>query len=182
MYLIKRSKFKGACKMKDKRQSTLTAGLFILYLIILTWIIVFKLTLNISQLDHLRNINLIPFSSSAIVNGKIAINEILYNILVFIPVGIYINMLKLDWSFAKKIAPCFFISLTFEVLQFIFAIGASDITDLIGNTLGGIVGIGIFYVAQKIFNNKAVKIINTVALVGTVAVVTLLVLLVVINR
>ncbi len=54
-------------------------------------------------------------------------------------------MLKQEWSIIKKISVGFFISSGIEVLQFVLAIGATDITDLIGNTLGGIVGIGVFY-------------------------------------
>ena len=140
--------------MKSKTRSSCTMGLFTIYLFILTWIILFKLTLNFSQLDYLRNINLIPFNDSTITNGQINVKEIVYNVLVFIPVGIYITMLKPEWSFAKKITPCFLISLSFEVLQFIFAIGASDITDLMGNTLGGIIGIGIFYILKKYLKLK----------------------------
>ncbi len=41
-------------------------------------------------------------------------------------------MLKQDWSITKKISVAFFISLAVEVLQFVLAIGATDITDLIG--------------------------------------------------
>ena len=167
--------------MKDKRQHNLTMSLFIVYLFILTWIILFKLTLDFSQLDYLRSINLIPFSGSAIVNGKIDITEIAYNILVFIPVGIYMSILNPEWSFVKRITPCFLISLVFEVLQFVFGIGASDITDLIGNTLGGVIGIGIFYVIQKVFKTKSIQLINILALISTIAVVILLGLLIVIN-
>lgn len=69
----------------------------------------------------------------------------------------------------------------YEVLQYCFAIGASDITDLLGNTLGGIIGIGLFTVCSKILGEKTVRILNILAAVGTVAVVVLLVLLIVVN-
>lgn len=38
----------------------------------------------------------------------------------------------------------FSVTLLYEVVQYIFAIGASDITDLLGNTLGGVIGIALF--------------------------------------
>lgn len=50
-------------------------------------------------------------------------------------------MLKPNWSFLKNITVIAGVSLLFEGLQFIFAIGASDITDFMGNTLGGIIGV-----------------------------------------
>ncbi len=49
------------------------------------------------------------------------------------------------------------------------------------NTLGGIIGIGIFAVCSKILGEKTVRILNILAAVGTAAVVVLLVLLIVVN-
>lgn len=168
--------------MRRDKQYRLTMGLFIIYLFILTWIILFKLTLDFSQLDHLKSINLIPFGSSAIVNGRIALKEIVYNVIIFIPFGLYISMLASKWLFSKKVVSCLGFSFLLELLQFIFAIGSSDITDLIGNTLGGIMGIGIFYVFKKIFKNREGKIINIIALISTLAVAILLSLLIIINK
>lgn len=167
--------------MRKEKQYPLTIALFIVYLFILTWIILFKLTLNFSNLDHLRSINLIPFSSSVIVNGQIALKEIAYNVIIFIPFGIYVCMLTPKWSLPKKIVSCLGASFILELLQFIFAIGASDITDLIGNTLGGIIGIGIFYIFIKIFKTKALGIINIIALISTITIGILLSLLTIIN-
>jgi len=85
-------------------------------------------------------------------------------------------MLKSDWSFLKKVLPIAGVSLSYEVFQFILAIGASDITDFIGNTLGGIIGIGIYFVIRKIFKteNQINKILNIIALIATICIVTFL--------
>jgi len=136
-------------------QNKITAGLFAVYLFALIWIIVFKMQFSFQGLPDFRKINLIPFADSANVNNQIYFNEIIYNVFAFIPFGIYIGMLKPSWSFLKKIAVIAGVSLLFEVLQFIFAIGASDITDLIGNTLGGIIGVGVYIVFCKLFSTKA---------------------------
>ncbi len=74
----------------------------------------------------------------------------------------------------KKVIPIFITSLAFETLQYIFALGASDITDLIGNTLGGIIGIAVFMLLSKIFKNNTIKIINVLALIVTIIVVLFL--------
>ena len=79
--------------------------------------------------------------------------------LIFIPFGIYITMLKSNWSFIKKIIPIFLTSLIVEILQYIFAVGATDITDLIGNTLGGVIGIGIFYLLIKLLKTKLINLL-----------------------
>ncbi len=172
--------------MKGKRKTgskNVTLGLLIMYLVVMTWIILFKMELDIRLLRqmNLRSINLIPFAGSLIVNGKADMSEVILNIAVFIPFGTYLSMLDRKMSFIMKVLPVFVVSLMYEVLQYCFAIGASDITDLLGNTLGGIIGIGLFAVCSKILGEKTVRILNILAAVGTVAVVVLLVLLIVVN-
>ena len=167
--------------MKDNRQRNLTKILFIIYIVILVWILLFKMSFSINEIYKSRSINLIPFMGSVIVNGRIYINEIIENIIVFIPVGIYVCMLKKDWPILKQIAVGFFISLGIEVLQFILAIGATDITDLIGNTFGGILGIGVFYLFSKVFKNKTNTIINILALIATILLIALVSILLFVN-
>ena len=167
--------------MKNNRQRNLTKILFAIYFLILVWILLFKMSFSLDELYKSRSINLILFMGSVVVNGRIYINEIIDNILVFIPLGIYICMLKEDWSILRKISVGFFISLGIEVLQFILAIGATDITDLLGNTLGCILGIGVFYLFSKVFKNKTNKIINILALIVTILLVSMISILLLAN-
>ncbi|MCM3781599.1 VanZ family protein [Neobacillus mesonae] len=171
--------------MKNKQleqTSKLTYFLSGFYFLTLTWIIVFKMAFSIQDLPEIRNINLVPFGDSVIVNNEIDIQELLYNMLAFIPFGIYISMLT-KWSVLKRVAIIISVSLMYEFLQFIFGIGASDITDLINNTLGGIVGIGFYYVVLKLTRTKLKtnRIFNIIASAGTVALILLLSLLFIVN-
>lgn len=161
---------------KSKLQKNTTIGLFIAYVFLLTWLILFKLQTNISDLAHIRNINLIPFAGSMIVNGKVSLKEIIYNVLVFVPLGIYMNIFKSKWSFIQKILPCLGLSLVFEAIQFIFAIGASDITDIISNTVGGIIGIGLYGLFKRLFKDRAITVVNVMALITTVVVIVIMIL------
>lgn len=165
--------------MTYKKQKQLTTGLFIVYIFAVTWIILFKM--QFIPAVTWRSVNLIPFGESVIVNGRIYWQELIDNLIIFVPYGIYICMLKPEWSFIKKAAPIFFTSLAYEILQFIFAIGSTDITDLINNTLGGIIGIGIFLVFNKIFKEKTTKIINILALAATLCTVGFIALLIIVN-
>ena len=165
----------------NKKQRNLSIGLFIVYFLALIWIIIFKFQFSFDNLDHIRNINLIPFSGSVIVNGKLDLSEIVDNVLVFVPYGIFVCMLKSQSSFMEKIISIFITSLIFEILQFIFAIGASDITDLIGNTLGGIIGIGIFYIMSKFFKEKTYKIVNIISLIAAIMLILLVSVLIIAN-
>lgn len=67
----------------------------------------------------------------------------------------------------KKICKIILISLAFEVGEYIFGIGATDITDVITNTMRGIIGITIYIVIKKIFkqDNKVKKIVTICSIV-----------------
>lgn len=166
-----------------KKQRKITCGLAILYFVILTWIIVFKMQFSFENLPEMRNINLVPFGQSVIVNGKIEISEMIDNAIIFIPVGLYISMLKKEWKFCKKVGIIVGISLLFEMLQYILAIGATDITDLITNTFGGICGLGIYQIFYKILKNeeRSIRVLNGLGLAGTTLVMAFLVILIVVN-
>ena len=166
---------------QQKNGHTLTRILALIYLILLTWIILFKM--NFSLEGYYRSINLIPFSQSLIVNGRVNYSEIIQNIIAFLPLGIYICMLKGNWPFWKKILPLAGISLFFETFQYILAIGATDITDFINNTLGGILGIGIYVIFSKLLKSrdKADRIFIILAIIGTACLICLLALLILAN-
>lgn len=119
---------------------------FVLYLFLLTWIIVFKFRLDITGLRYLRAVNFIPFKENEL-------REILINIFLFIPYGMYLR------EFTKKksltVGMIILTSFIFELLQYILHIGISDITDIMMNTLGGIIGIlFISILKNKIGNSK----------------------------
>jgi len=154
-------------------QGKLTFGLFIVYLFFLIWIILFKMQFSYNSLPHLRGLNLIPFACSVIKYNHLNYNEIILNVIIVIPFGLYLSMLKPDWSFWKKIIPIAGASFLFELLQFIFAIGGADITDLISNTLGGVVGIGLYIMFSKILKERTNKILSILALFGTVCIIIL---------
>lgn len=143
----------------------LSIGLFSFYCVALTWIILFKFSFSLEELPHLRNINLIPFTESVIVNGKIDFSEIFQNLFAFIPFGVLISTILEKKSFLTKLLPAFLVSLIFESLQFLFSLGASDITDVITNTLGGLIGIAIFVALKNVFKRNYKTIINTVSLI-----------------
>lgn len=168
-------------EVKMKKNKTLTGILAAVYLILLTWIILFKLQFSFSDLPHIRSINLIPFHASVIVNGTIDFDEIINNFLVFLPVGLYTCMLKPHWNLLRKIAPAFFLSLFYEALQYIFAIGATDITDLISNTLGGCAGVLLFVLLEKLLKKNTLRILNIAAVLCTIVVIAFISLILIMS-
>lgn len=74
----------------NKVTNRLTAVLFIIYLIALYWILLLKLGVRFSYIEN-RSVNLIPFSEPLILNGKIDVGEIMLNVVIFVPLGIFYN-------------------------------------------------------------------------------------------
>lgn len=168
---------------KTKKQKIMSLIVCGIYMFLLIWLILFKFNFNfnLTELDRIRNINLIPFKESIVVNGRLGIKEIVYNILVFVPLGVYVSIIFYKCSFGKKILPALCMSILFETIQFVFAIGASDITDVIGNTLGGIMGIVCYMLFNKIFKNKSITVINVLGLIIEILALAMLAILFVAN-
>lgn len=164
-----------------KREKTITTILFVFYLLLLTWIILLKMQVDLADLPHIREVNLIPLRGCAIVNGHLYWNEIVNNMIVFLPVGAYLALLMPGRSFLTKLAVVCSISLSYEVLQFIFAIGASDVTDLLSNTIGGGLGIAVVCLLTLFCKENAHKFLNRAALVCTLLLTALLVILFAVN-
>ena len=127
-------------KQKNNLLNQMVRISFVLYIFLLTWIIVFKFRINIRNLRYLSAINLIPFKENDL-------KEILINIFLFIPYGMYLRELTKKKSLTVGII--ILISFIFEVLQYILHIGISDITDVMMNTLGGMVGILLISILEK---------------------------------
>ncbi len=158
-------------KLKSRK---LTVALFIFYLAVLFCIVMLKNFFAFRFLNFMftfqspitsRSINLVPFGGMLANNGTPDYNEVIYNALAFVPFGIFLGMLRKKRSFISLIAPIALTSLFFEVAQYVFALGASDITDVIANTVGGAIGLGVFFVFHKVCKENVYKVVNAAALV-----------------
>ena len=77
----------------------------------------------------------------------------LYNILLFIPVGVLVGLLSARYRFIKAMLVGLFLSETIECLQLIFMKGAFDVDDLFNNTLGAFIG-GLFVEMFVLFRRR----------------------------
>jgi glycopeptide antibiotics resistance protein len=134
--------FGTICKIPDKVMKALSWALFAAYLLILLWLVLFKLSYDpfaVIRDYQTRSLNLIPFAYSRNT-------EMIANLVVFIPFGVMlgVNFKQVAWTY--KIAIIFAFSVALEIIQYCLAIGATDITDVIMNTFGGSFGLA-FYIA-----------------------------------
>jgi glycopeptide antibiotics resistance protein len=114
-------------------------------------------------LPEFRSINWIPA-----FNAK----ETLLNFLAFSPIGLYLGMLLKDKekksAWLKSVLFISLLSLLFEVTQYILALGTSDITDLITNTLGGMAGFAFYFAIRKRMGEKTDRAFITLGSIGTI--------------
>ena len=130
--------------------------LFIIYMIILIWIILFKLSINVGDMDTIRKINLRLFYYENAATFQV--KEVIENIIIFIPMGIMLKCMGV--STKKSVLIGFITSFILEMMQYILAIGVSDITDIVTNTSGVIIGSYIYMIFLMIFKNR--EIINKI--------------------
>lgn len=149
-----------------KIKSSLKWVSFAIYIFFLVWLVIFKLSspFDINIWFH-RRVDFIPFYFDANTSRMAQLKEMVYNVIAFIPLGTYFSMVFKGWSFKKRILAAFLVSFTFEIVQFAFALGISDITDLITNTLGALMGIGSYYLLAFLFKSKADNVIIITMLV-----------------
>ncbi len=165
----------------SKKQKTLSYIVFGVYIFLLTWLILFKFQIDIFNMPFKRNINLIPFAQPKIVNGRVDISEMLYNVAVFLPFGVYVGLFFEKLKLWQKFLLPLSLSLLYEILQLVLAIGLSDITDVITNTAGGILGVLCFMLLCKWLKDKTVNTINIIGICCESVAVAVLALLIIIN-
>jgi glycopeptide antibiotics resistance protein len=111
-------------------------------------LILFKFSIHIHSVLRYdkRSLNLVPFS------GASSLSEMVDNVLIFVPFGLLLGLNLKRLNLWRNLLIVLFVSLSFEVLQYIFAIGATDITDVITNTLGGFIGLAAYASGRRRFD------------------------------
>lgn len=137
-----------------RKSNCLATILFLIYLALLVWIILFKLQFSISNLDKVRSINLIPFHYDKEVGAAFHLTEVLENFLIFVPMGIYLQMLLPRTKLYVKFMLIAGTSFLLETMQYVLAIGRSDITDVLTNAAGIVSVIVIGLLGFLLFANR----------------------------
>ena len=147
-------------KWKEKGRDVLVVNTTMY--IYLSFVLYFTLMPIITSLPFIFNhsytpMNLVPFIDVTFGRGDFA-RQIVLNIIMTIPFGFLLPLIKKENTKLLKVAfYTFLLSLSIEILQpLINGCRSSDITDLITNILGGIIG----YIMYLILNTFTTKILN----------------------
>lgn len=139
---------------------------FLLYLTFLTKIILFKNRIgkihyfnyrkfrSITVSENFKRANIIPLKTITKLMGEgltvFVIENIIGNIIVFIPYGILLPILLPSLSSFYKIGMiAIATSLIFELIQLVAVLGIFDVDDIILNTLGAVIGFAIYQPFQS---------------------------------
>lgn len=148
-------------KKTDFYINLLLYGVFVFY-IILIGLILFRTH------HPARSVNLIPFrgvvsyiSGNDLVSGQdsaavlhaFALLNLLANIFIFVPCGVYITLFRKGKGIWMNALWVFVISTVVEIVQYIFKLGIGDIDDVILNSIGGLIGVLICRLLYVICND-----------------------------
>jgi glycopeptide antibiotics resistance protein len=123
---------------------SLSKIVFFIYVLVLLWLVLFKTSIDMSSVlagYHMSSLNLVPFT------GRLS--EMVENFVVFIPLGLLLSVNFKKVIFWQSLIVVFVFSLAVETIQYVLAIGISDITDVITNTFGGLFGLIIYRTIAK---------------------------------
>jgi glycopeptide antibiotics resistance protein len=155
--------------------------LFAVYLVLLTWVIVWKLEVPwVGEAAFVPHpVKLVPFLPSGDAGASNPL-EVLANLIFFVPFGLFLGLIaprRRRWWHAAIFLVA---SLLFEITQHLLSVGSFDITDVITNTAGGMLGLGMLALVRRRLGERFVPVMSR-ALVVVTAVAVVLVAIVVVS-
>lgn len=162
-----------------KLLNLLSIILFLIYLALLTWVVVFKCNYKQAIIDtyqYFGELNLVErfnfslnelvnyFNPSKLPNFLPAYDQDIQNVIIFIPLGIYLGYFLKRLKFLQVFVISLLVSAVCEIFQFFSLIGACSFIDLITNTLGGLVGLLVYKIIYK-ESEKRIKVLNVLSLI-----------------
>ncbi|MFC9559610.1 VanZ family protein [Agromyces sp. NPDC056965] len=154
-----------AASGQHRGTSPLLVLLFAVYLVLLAWIILWKLEVPFLGAGGLRHVKLVPFVASGSDTASEPL-EVAANFLLFVPFGAYLVLLRPSWPLWKHVGALAGASLLLEIGQYALAVGSSDATDVIANTSGGITGLFVTALLTRRLGASTI-VVTRICLVGT---------------
>ncbi|MGR0319884.1 VanZ family protein [Agromyces sp. ZXT2-3] len=146
--------------------SVALVGLFAIYLALLAWIVLLRFQLPWAAGHTERQVKLVPFVATESF-GASDPEEVLANLLLFVPFGIYLGALRPSWSWWRATAAFVAASIGLEVAQYLLATGSSDVTDVVVNTAGGILGLILLALVRGVLRARTSALVLRVCAAGT---------------
>lgn len=164
--------------------------LTILYWLVLLFYVYLVIDTVFLSRESMRSVNLIPFRT---IMGNVMVDDgirtkvvdmaVWANVLMFIPAGIYTMQISKNTSIVVNLFKVTTISILIELIQYVFAIGAADIDDVILNSLGGLIGIAFYSILLALTKTKenTKQVISILSVVVGIPVFVLYIMLILLN-
>lgn len=141
-----------ASKWKDlSKKQFIINTIFYIYIVAVIYLTLMPIISSIPRIriSNYTPMHLIPFEDYFKNRGNASF-QLIANIAMFIPFGFLLPQVK-DYKFIKVLLIAFLATLSIELLQpLIVSYRISDITDVITNTSGAIIGYIIYYIFYKL--------------------------------
>ena len=141
--------------------------LFCVYLALLVWAVIWKFGVPHIGGD-VRTVKLVPFVAAG-GNGASDPAEVVANVLLFMPFGVYLALLAPRWPWWRIAVVLASTSVGLEMTQFVLSVGSSDVTDVIVNTAGGLAWTALLVVVGGRRSPRAAVVIGRICVAGTAA-------------
>lgn len=146
--------------MKKKIISVLFYVIAIFYIFLMLDLFIRFRFIFVTNRLMVRSYNLIPFYTvreylfdNLELSKSTIIQNLVGNIALFIPYGMYIQVLRHNKRFGSNLLIVLLTSAAIEIIQFVFAVGACDIDDIILNFAGGLIGVLGFKILHGVFKD-----------------------------
>ncbi|WP_336773518.1 VanZ family protein [Paenibacillus sp. MMO-58] len=161
---------------RQRIETVFLYGVFICYILVLIKIL-FLSRVSITEIFNsqrpvTRSMNLVPFHSiTEYIAGstanlkRFAFANVMGNILIFIPLGVYLPLFKNNYI--TNVLSIIMLSLFVEIIQGLLGIGTADIDDIILNSIGGCVGLIVYRFLLFILRNKN-RVMTAISVISTI--------------
>ena len=144
---------------------TALVAMFVVYLVVLVWTVLWKLEVPWTGGDTM--VKLVPFVAAGGAGASAPV-EVVANLVLFVPLGIYLGLLAPRWPWWAAAGTIAGASVALEVTQYVLAVGRSDTTDVIVNTVGGLVGLGLLALARHTLAARTATVMTQICSIATV--------------
>ncbi len=126
---------------------------FVIYILSLLAILFFG---SAHRGSEYQGVNFIPFKTinmyltTTVLSDNVKILNLAGNVLLFVPLGFYLSVFSHRMPLLR-IFVLLLVPVVIEALQYVFHTGAADIDDVILNFAGGLLGMFVCFVAERIF-------------------------------
>ena len=145
-----------------KKSRTVAGILFLIYFFVLFYFLFFSEEMGRTYSERVYHYNLVPFKEVGrfiryrnVLGRKAVVLNLVGNVVAFMPFGAFLPIFSVRCRrILCTVWYSFELSLVVELLQLIFKVGSFDVDDLLLNTVGGMLGFLVYFLAVRAWRGK----------------------------